>query len=85
MYRFCISAAFLFAMSACDAPAPQGNSTQPKPTKSTVSKQVAPPTQNCQVGQQITLNISSTAAQGEGCQEGGGKAQNDSVHVYIEC
>ena len=89
MNRFLIPSSLLLIFTACDAPAPKVAPAGAKPalTAPAEAKPVAKPeaeavVAGCAVGQQITLNISSTAPAGQGCQNGGGKAQGDSVHVF---
>ena len=76
MNRYLCPAFLLFVLTACNAPAPQVTPTQEAPTNT------APASMLCEIGQQITLNISSAAPAGQGCQQGGGQAQSDSVHVF---
>ena len=83
MNRFFLPSSLLFVLTACNPPAPQMAPAKTKPaTQATPAAAAAAAATNCEVGQQISLKISSTAIEGQGCQQGGGKAQKDSVHIF---
>jgi hypothetical protein len=85
-YRLVFISLSVFVLG-CNAPTTQPVEQKPAaPTAQAVAdraQEAAPSAaQGCEVGQNITVKLTSAAQAGQGCQQGGGIAQKDSTHVF---
>ena len=62
--------------------APTAQAIADKVKETTPSASLPSAAQGCDVGQNITVKLTSAAEIGQGCQQGGGIAQKDSTHVF---
>ena len=62
--------------------APTAQAVADKVKETAPSASVPSAAQGCDVGQNITVKLTSAAQAGQGCQQGGGIAQKDSTHVF---